>query len=84
VWDPYDPVITHERAGSRHVDKSDTKNDLERYNPRSVRVRRQGLEPRTRGLRVRCSASGYYRIMPYGAVLSVTPPISLPPGTGHG
>jgi hypothetical protein len=31
------------------------KNDLERRNPRSVRVRRQGLEPRTRGLRVRCS-----------------------------
>jgi hypothetical protein len=26
------------------------------YKPRSVRVRRQGLEPRTRGLRVRCSA----------------------------
>ena len=25
------------------------------HNPRSVRVRRQGLEPRTRGLRVRCS-----------------------------
>ena len=25
--------------------------------PRSVRVRRQGLEPRTRGLRVRCSAN---------------------------
>ena len=28
------------------------KNDLESGNPRSVRVRRQGLEPRTRGLRV--------------------------------
>ena len=27
------------------------------YNPRSGRVRRQGLEPRTRGLRVRCSAN---------------------------
>jgi len=27
------------------------------HNPRSERVRRQGLEPRTRGLRVRCSAS---------------------------
>jgi hypothetical protein len=29
-------------------------NDLESYNPRSLRVRRRGLEPRTRGLRVRC------------------------------
>jgi hypothetical protein len=27
------------------------------YVPWSGRVRRQGLEPRTRGLRVRCSAS---------------------------
>jgi DNA-binding NarL/FixJ family response regulator len=33
------------------------KEDLELCNSRSVRVRRQGLEPRTRGLRVRCSAS---------------------------
>jgi hypothetical protein len=39
---------------------------------------------RTSGLRVRCSASGYCRIMPGGAVLSATPPISLPPSTGHG
>jgi hypothetical protein len=60
------------------------KNDLERRNPRSERVRRQRLELRTRGLRVRCSASSYCWIVPYGAVLSVTPPISLPSSTGQG
>ena len=30
---------------------------MRRRNARSERVRRQGLEPRTRGLRVRCSAN---------------------------
>jgi hypothetical protein len=47
------------------------------------RVRRQGLEPRTRGLRVRCSAYVYCRIMSGGAVLSATPPISLSSDIGH-
>jgi hypothetical protein len=43
----------------------------------SGRVRRQGLEPRTRGLRVRYLASIYYRIMPGRAVLSATPPFGV-------
>jgi hypothetical protein len=47
------------------------------------RVRRQGLEPRTRGLRVRCFASACCRVMPGGAVLSATSPISLPVDTEH-
>jgi hypothetical protein len=53
------------------------------YNTRSGRVRRQGLEPRTRGLRVGGFASAYYRTMPGGAVLSATPPISLWSDIGH-
>lgn len=36
-----------------------------------------------RGLRVRCSASGYYRIMSGDAVLFATPPILLPPDTAE-
>jgi len=53
-------------------------------NVKTSRVRRQGLEPRTRGLRVRCFAFAYYQIIPGGAVLSGTPPISLPPRTSQG
>jgi hypothetical protein len=37
----------------------------------------------TRGLRVRCFASGYRRIMPGSTVSSATPAISLPSRTGH-
>jgi hypothetical protein len=40
-------------------------------------------EPRTRGLRVRCSAIGYCRTVSGCAILSATPHISLSPGTGH-
>ena len=41
-------------------------------------VRRQGREPRTRGLRAGCFAFACYRIMPGRAGLPVTAPISLP------
>jgi hypothetical protein len=47
----------HDRPGAMlHVDVKKGTLDHPRV-PRSERVRRQGLEPRTRGLRVRCSAS---------------------------
>ncbi len=45
-------------AGSGAVDRNALlEGSQNRYNTRSGRVRRQGLEPRTRGLRVRCSAN---------------------------
>jgi hypothetical protein len=46
--------------------------------PSSARVRRQGLEPRTRGLRVRCSAIRSVLSVPSGAGSSGTSPIRLP------
>ena len=45
------------KRGANMARKRPSREDRIGYKPRSGRVRRQGLEPRTRGLRVCCSAN---------------------------
>jgi hypothetical protein len=56
LLDPRTRATTEQPSGQNGYRKKDLGPKI----PRSVRVRRQGLEPRTRGLRVRCSVRLFF------------------------